>query len=242
MMYNFIKQIFEKNDYHQHDNIIELWKNSNEFFILQEYDKEELQSSSQIDENFFTCEQTNNIVSEFEKIKDNKIKKNTSLFIIVKVKNLEKEYKRLKNITMRIEEDEYYFRKYVIFYTEDGLSKLNPDAHSLLDYIQTEVPKTTSSVGNNLFDTFEENMFFDDAYFIAMQLIIKLTFISLPHSDKYFETVEDKIKTCIELKDLIDKENQVNQVLKLFSDNNFKEKLEDETSGLLDNLNKILGE
>ncbi|MFK4894743.1 ABC-three component system middle component 1 [Lactococcus petauri] len=241
-MNNFIKQILEKYDYHKYSEIIELWKNSNEFFILQEYDKEVLQSSSENEENFFTCEQTNRIVSEFEKIKDNKIKKNTSLFINVKVENLEIEYKRLKNITMRIEEDEYYFRKYILFYTEDGLSKLKPDVQFLLEYIQSEVPKTTASVGNNLFDEFEMNMFFDDAYFIAMQLIIKLTFISLPHSDKYFETVEDKIETRIELEGLTDKEKQVNQVLKLFSEDDVKEKLEDETSDLLDSLNKILGD
>lgn len=188
MMNNFIKGILEKYDYHQYSDNIKLWNNSNEFFLIQEYDVEELESSSEVMLNFFTCKKTEQLISEFEKIQDNKMKKNTSLFITVKVENLEKEYERLKNIAMRIEEDEYYFRKYVIFYTEEGLNKLKPNVEYLLDYINSESPDEKS-----LFDKFEENMFFDDAYFVAMQLIVKLPFISLPHSDTHFETIEDRI-------------------------------------------------
>ena len=198
MMNNFIKGILEKYDYHQYSDNIKLWNNSNEFFLIQEYDVEELESSSEVMLNFFTCKKTEQLISEFEKIQDNKMKKNTSLFITVKVENLEKEYERLKNIAMRIEEDEYYFRKYVIFYTEEGLNKLKPNVEYLLDYINSESPDEKS-----LFDKFEENMFFDDAYFVAMQLIVKLPFISLPHSGTHFETIEDRIKSRIEFKKLV---------------------------------------
>lgn len=210
MMNNFIKGILEKYDYHQYSDNIKLWNNSNEFFLIQEYDVEELESSSEVMLNFFTCKKTEQLISEFEKIQDNKMKKNTSLFITVKVENLEKEYERLKNIAMRIEEDEYYFRKYVIFYTEEGLNKLKPNVEYLLDYINSESPDEKS-----LFDKFEENMFFDDAYFVAMQLIVKLPFISLPHSDTHFETIEDRIKSRIEFKKLVNQEEQVNQILEL---------------------------
>ena len=209
-MNNFIKGILEKYDYHQYSDNIKLWNNSNEFFLIQEYDVEELESSSEVMLNFFTCKKTEQLISEFEKIQDNKMKKNTSLFITVKVENLEKEYERLKNIAMRIEEDEYYFRKYVIFYTEEGLNKLKPNVEYLLDYINSESPDEKS-----LFDKFEENMFFDDAYFVAMQLIVKLPFISLPHSDTHFETIEDRIKSRIEFKKLVNQEEQVNQILEL---------------------------
>ena len=196
-----------------------------------------LRSNIEKDVNFFTCEQTNNLVYEFEKIQNQKIKKNTSLFITVRVDNLEEDYNRFKNITMKIEEDEYYFRKYVIFYTEDGLSKIEPSTQSLLNYIQSE-----SSENESLFDKFENNMFFDDAYFIAMQLIVKLPFISLPHSDNRFEVIEDRIKTRIEREGLIDKENQVDQILDLFDENKISEQLGDETNSILASLYQILGD
>ena len=205
--------------------------------MIQEYDKEMLRSNIEKDVNFFTCEQTNNLVYEFEKIQNQKIKKNTSLFITVRVDNLEEDYNRFKNITMKIEEDEYYFRKYVIFYTEDGLSKIEPSTQSLLNYIQSE-----SSENESLFDKFENNMFFDDAYFIAMQLIVKLPFISLPHSDNRFEVIEDRIKTRIEREGLIDKENQVDQILDLFDENKISEQLGDETNSILASLYQILGD
>ncbi|MGO5473855.1 ABC-three component system middle component 1 [Streptococcus hyointestinalis] len=232
-MNNFIKGILEKYDYHQYSDNIKLWNNSNEFFLIQEYDVEELESSSEVMLNFFTCKKTEQLISEFEKIQDNKMKKNTSLFITVKVENLEKEYERLKNIAMRIEEDEYYFRKYVIFYTEEGLNKLKPNVEYLLDYINSESPDEKS-----LFDKFEENMFFDDAYFVAMQLIVKLPFISLPHSDTHFETIEDRIKSRIEFKKLVNQEEQVNQILELLNGDNISEQLKN--SAILGRLGEIL--
>ena len=232
-MNNFIKGILEKYDYHQYSDNIKLWNNSNEFFLIQEYDVEELESSSEVMLNFFTCKKTEQLISEFEKIQDNKMKKNTSLFITVKVENLEKEYERLKNIAMRIEEDEYYFRKYVIFYTEEGLNKLKPNVEYLLDYINSESPDEKS-----LFDKFEENMFFDDAYFVAMQLIVKLPFISLPHSDTHFETIEDRIESRIEFKKLVNQEEQVNQILELLNGDNISEQLKN--SAILGRLGEIL--
>lgn len=233
MMINFIKQVLENYDYQHFGRSIDLWSNNNEFFIIQDYDVEELQSSRDIKINFFTCDKTNQIIHEFEKIQDNRIKKNTSLFIVVKVENLEKDYYILKNIAMRIEEDEYYFRKHVIFYTEGGLEKLKPCAQYLLDYIQDN----GDNVEESLFDKFENNMFFDDSYLIAMQLIIKLPFISFSHSNDHFETVEDRIETRIKTEELIAQERQVNDILNILNGDNISEQLDDD---LLNRINQIL--
>ena len=230
-----MKKILEKDDYHCIDQGIELWNNNNEFFIIQEYDVEELESSGDKTQNFFTCEKTNQLISEFEKIQDNKIKKNTSLFVSVKVNNIKEVYERFKNIAMRIEEDEYYFRKYIIF-TDKGLNDLAPDVQYLLHIVQNNVDDLEES----LFDKFEKDMFFDDSYFIAMQLIIKLPFISLPHSDKPFATIEDKIKLRMESEQQVKKEQQVNQILEWFDSDNIREQLEN--SDIFDNLRQILEE
>ncbi|WP_338618390.1 hypothetical protein [Streptococcus parapneumoniae] len=74
-MNNFIKQVIENHGYRSYGKVIEFWENSNEFFLIQEYDKEMLRSNIEKDVNFFTCEQTNNLVYEFEKIQNQKIKK-----------------------------------------------------------------------------------------------------------------------------------------------------------------------
>lgn len=138
---------------------------------------------------------------------------------------------------MKVEEDEYYFRKYVILYTEEGLSCLNSDTKYLLDYIQS-----ASLEGENVFDKFESNMFFDASYFIAMQLIIKLPFVSIPHSDNHFEIIENKIQSRIEMEGLNNHKKQVDDILEILSGVDTSQQFEDDASGLFDNLNQILGD
>lgn len=211
-MNDFLKKMMETKGYLRNENSsLEIFGNSYEFFIFESFEIDELKD-------FFKSEKLDYLISEFQKIDDDKIKKNTSLFVLIKVENIQGVYKNYLNKIMTIEEDEYYFRKYVIFYTEDGLSKLNCDTQSLIDYIQSE----------NLFDKFENNMFFDESYFIAMQLIIKLPFISLPHSNNHFETVEDRIETRIKTEELIAQERQVNDILNVFNGDNIGEQLVDD--------------
>ncbi|NQK94698.1 hypothetical protein HO498_10655 [Streptococcus suis] len=228
-MNDFLHTMMESEGYVPSESTsLKIFENSYEFFIFEDFTIDELKD-------FFNSEKLDCVISEFQKLDDDKVKKNTSLFILIKVNNIQEVYKQYLNKIMIIEEDEYYFRKYVIFYTEDGLSKIEPNSQFLLDYIQSEDSKNES-----LFDKFENNMFFDDAYFITMQLIIKLPFISLPHSNDHFEAVEDRIKSRMETLELVEKEQQVNDILELFNNDNIGEQLED--SDKLDRLNKILGD
>ena len=237
-MNSFLQQILEQHNFHKCDEHLELWGgDGNEFFLIQEYNREDFKSSSEGGSDFFTCEQTNKLISCFEKLNDNKIKKNTSLFVTIKVGELKQSYESLRNMIMKVEEDEYYFRKYVILYTEEGLSRLNSNIEDLLNYIQS-----TSPEGEYLFDKFERDMFFHTSYFIAIQLIIKLPFVSLHHSDNHFEIVENKIQARIDMEELNDHKKQVDDILEIFSGVDIGKQLEDEASGLLDSLNQILGD
>lgn len=228
-MNDFLHKMMESEGYVLRENLsLKIFENGYEFFIFKHFEIDELKD-------FFKSEKLDCLISEFQKLDDDKINKNTSLFVLIKVKNIQEVYKHYLNKTMTIEEDEYYFRKYVIFYTEDGLSKIDPNTQFLLDYIQSDDSKNES-----LFDKFENNMFFSDSYFIAMQLIIKLPFISLPHSDARFETIEDRIKSRMETSELVEQEQQMNEILKLFNNDNIGEQLED--SDILDELNQILGD
>lgn len=228
-MNNFLSEMMESEGYSLSDTpSLKLFKKDYEFFIFEYFEIDELKV-------FFKSEKLDHLISEFQRLDDDKVKKNTSLFVLIKVDNVQETYKEYLNKIMAIEEDEYYFRKYVIFYTENGLSKIKPNTQFLLDYIQSE-----NSENKSLFDKFEKNMFFDDAYFIAMQLIIKLPFISLPHSDNRFEVVEDRIKNRIELESLIDKEEQVHKILDLLNEKKIREELDN--IAILDELNQILGD
>ena len=211
-MNDFLNKMMEtKWDLLSMDCSLEIFGNGYEFFIFKQFEIDELKD-------FFKSDKLDSLISEFQKIDDDKIKKNTSLFILINVENIQKVYKDYLNKILTIEEDEYYFRKYVIFYTKDGLSKLEPDTQCLIDYIQSE----------KFFDEFEKNMFFDESYFIAMQLIIKLPFISLPHSNDHFETVEDRIESRIKTEELIVLEREVNAILNMFNDDNIGEQLDDD--------------
>ena len=229
-MNKFLSAIMSSNGYNRINNTpLELFGNKHEFFLIQCFEMEEIQD-------FFKTVKLDYLISEFQKLDEEKIKKNTSLFILIKVYDIHQFYNNYLNTIVAIEEDEYYFRKYIIFYTDEGLNDLNPDVQYLLHIVQNNVDDLEES----LFDKFEKDMFFDDSYFIAMQLIIKLPFISLPHSDKPFATIEDKIKLRMESEQQVKKEQQVNQILEWFDSDNIREQLEN--SDIFDNLRQILEE
>ena len=229
-MNKFLSAIMSSNGYNRINNTpLELFGNKHEFFLIQCFEMEEIQD-------FFKTVKLDYLISEFQKLDDEKIKKNTSLFILIKVYDIHQFYNNYLNTIVAIEEDEYYFRKYIIFYTDEGLNDLNPDVQYLLHIVQNNIDDLEES----LFDKFEKDMFFDDSYFIAMQLIIKLPFISLPHSDKPFATIEDKIKLRMESEQQVKKEQQVNQILEWFDSDNIREQLEN--SDIFDNLRQILEE
>jgi len=92
------------------------YKENQDFFIVEDFSKDELN-------NFFKDKKTNSLVNLLDNLKndDSKnifkdIEKNTSLIILLKVEKIKKDFEDLKNQIMKIEEDEYFFRKYIIVY------------------------------------------------------------------------------------------------------------------------------
>ena len=81
-----------------------------------------------------------------------------------------------------IEEDYYYFRKFVLLYTQNGLSDLRDKAtnESLYNYLESHI------------DDFEEDMFFSESYFIAMEIGVKLPFFTLPKRNGIYQSIENQ--------------------------------------------------
>ena len=228
-MDKFLTSVIESNGYNRimNDNLT-IFGNTHEFFILENFEKDEM-------DDFFKSEKLDSVIAKFQEFECEKMKKNTSIFVLIKVDKIEEIYYQYLNKIISIEEDEYYFRKYVVLYTEMGVSELEPNVQDILNYIQFE-----DSDGFRYFDKFENDMFFDDAYFIAMELMIKLPFINFPSSNDRFFTIEDKIKLQIEDKGLKEQEEQVKKILKKLDNDLIKEQLKD--SAVLDDLKHILGE
>lgn len=228
-MNRFLENIIIKSGYYPIINRhVILLGNENEYFIIEYFEIEEF-------ENFFKSEKLDSLISKFQLLEDRKIQKNTSLFVLVKVDNLSEFYKKNLNNIMDIEEDNYYFRKYVILYTDDGLNRLEFNTKFLIDYVQGEDSKNQS-----LFEKFEKNMFFEESYFIAMQLIIKLPFISPPHESRYFGIIEDRIKLRIEESEAIEREEKVNDILEMLDKYDIEDLLNKDK--IYDELNTILGD
>ncbi|SEO12050.1 hypothetical protein SAMN05216436_1353 [bacterium A37T11] len=109
-----------------------------------------------------------------EQVKKRKeIEKNTSLIVCIKMMDFATGFQKIKNQVLLIEEHEYWFKKYVVLYTDESVPK-NLIDQSYLTHI-TELVSNSSSFG-----TMKNNMFLNGAYFLALQLFIKIPFLNAP--------------------------------------------------------------
>jgi hypothetical protein len=225
-MINFLKRLFTENKYDEYiDDICLHWKKW-EFFILEEFTKDQLV-------NFFKCEKTNSLIKEFKRISElNKsIKKNTSLLILLKVEKLE-DFEELKNQIMKIEEDEYFFRKYIIIYDdiwEKELKKLND----------------INELNNELLvidlDKFRKSSFENSKWYLIIQLFVKLPFLKLEINRMELENLSDKIYESIGISKLNTLDDQIISKSYLKKDENEDDYFRDLEKDILDESNKEIG-
>lgn len=182
-MKNLIMNFLQNNQFDCVDTSFQLYTNQSksEYFILSRYSDEELH-------NFFDDDKTSQIIKEFERLslksEHENIKKNTSLFILVEVDNLKEAFEdeKFQRSILLIEEDYYYFRKFILLYTQDGLSDLRDKTtnETLYKYLESNI------------DLFEKDMFFSESYFIAMEIGVKLPFFTLPKRNDIYQSIENQ--------------------------------------------------
>ncbi|KPH94169.1 hypothetical protein AMS58_13695 [Pseudoalteromonas porphyrae] len=146
-------------------------------FIISEYSELEI-------EGFFESEKTKGILEKYNEnaIFNPSLKKNTSVLAYVKVQNLNDSLVRLKNTIFNIEEDEYYFRKFIFLYTDEMVASINL-AHNIKSQLNI-------IVDSGDIDKLRENYFYDLVYYFALQLFIKLPWLSLDIEKRTFELLE----------------------------------------------------
>ena len=135
------------------------------------------------------------------KLEHENIKKNTSLFILVEVDNLKEAFKdeKFQRSILLIEEDYYYFRKFILLYTRNGVSDLQDKTtnETLFKYLESNI------------DAFEEDMYFSESYFMAMEIGVKLPFFTLPKRNDIYKSIENQYQN--------DKDKLDNRLLEFYS-------------------------
>ena len=182
-MRDIVIKFLQNNHFNQLDTEFDFYTNSqnSEYFIVS-------QSSSNELHNFFDDDKTSQVIKEFERLslksEHENIKKNTSLFILVEVDNLKEAFEdeKLQRSILLIEEDYYYFRKFILLYTQNGLSDLR-------DKETNEMLYTYLNANINIF---EIDMFFSESYFIAMEIGVKLPFFTLPKRNDIYKSIENQ--------------------------------------------------
>ncbi len=171
-MRNLLKRIFTVNDF---DRIrewetVDFYRNRNverkEFYLLEVLSIDDLIGWKISD---------NSPLDVFDELRanDSEIEKNTSLILAVKVRNFQTDLPLIKNKILLIEEDAYYFKKYVIVYTDDSIHVLL-QSNDILRSLKETLFNSTSFVA------FKRQMTADEQYFVTMQLFLKLPFLPTP--------------------------------------------------------------
>ena len=199
-MRDIVIKFLQNNHFNQLDTEFDFYTNSqkSEYFIVSQYSPDELN-------NFFDDDKTSQVIKEFERLsvksEHENIKKNTSLFILVEVDNLKEAFEdeKLQRSILLIEEDYYYFRKFILLYTQNGLSDLR-------DKETNEMLYTYLNANINIF---EIDMFFSESYFIAMEIGVKLPFFTLPKRNDIYKSIENQYQN--------DKDKLDNRILEFYS-------------------------
>lgn len=162
-------------------------KEGDDFFRVDEYTELELL-------NYFKDEITRSATADYENLikLDDAAKVNSAQIILVKVDDLRVFFSKHKNQLMKIEEDPYYFRKYIIVYTEESVAGIS-------NYSLSELEQFVLSDEN--YKYFEGDIFSMSTYFLGMECYIKLPFLTLPIRNEKYSSLDQLISEEIDKED-----------------------------------------
>ena len=120
---------------------------------------------------------------------NNLLIKNSSLIIFIEVKNKQEE-DELKKLALKLEDDRYYFKKYVVLYSDEELQSLitNMGQAQISGYIREKI------LDKNQFQQYKIGEKNND-YSLILKLLIKIPVLSLLNEEKI---VFKNLKTIIE--------------------------------------------
>jgi hypothetical protein len=119
------------------------------------------------------------------------IEKNSSLIITVKCEDLGA-LSKLQQQILLIEENEYFFKKYIILYTEESISELLKKP--TVDFLQEKLNDSEK------FNKFSDSGYSSDLteYMVVLQLFIKLPFLKILFSQNEYLDLNNKLNNSLE--------------------------------------------
>ena len=203
-MKGILNKVFCENHFdviNKTDKIVFYQKENQEYFFTVSYNEDELSD-------FFTSENANNIISIQNELyeKNEDIKKNTSLIIYVKTNDFDDFFEKNKKIIYRIEEDEYYFRKFVVVYTDNSIKNIKEHG-TISDKLRVIL------LESGRMELFEKEYYKDEEFFLTMQLYVKLSFLTYHIKDKPFVPIKQKKKDELTAINLINQYELINDWL-----------------------------
>lgn len=169
-------------------NIYFYRKNSTErveYYLIVFISKEELEKFNQS-----TLLRVHELFQEKKKLlKD--VSNNTSLIICVEFSSFVTDCIKYKNRMLSIEEDDYWFKKYILPYTPNSAESLS-ESNNIVSYLNSIVSNET------LFEEFTTQIFSNEQYFLTIQLFLKLPFLNINiNSEQKLDTIQQLLSTRI---------------------------------------------
>lgn len=170
-MYELIKELFEAHEYesqdiNEGDILFSLSANSGkkDFWLLIQENNLDSLINSQI-ELFEQCKQVN---------KASELEKNISMLVLWDTGG-EQEFNVMKKQIMPIEEDPYFFKKHVLYFSTNELTAFNEASNeeNVVDFINEKIPL------QDTFSTFKERPQAQSWQVLLYRLAIKLPFIKV---------------------------------------------------------------
>ncbi|MHB2060168.1 ABC-three component system middle component 1 [Pseudomonas monsensis] len=154
-------------------------------------------------------------------------KKNCDLICLLKLGNLA-EFKELEDRIFAIEEDAYYYKKYVLYYTKDEEDCL--EGFEFEDLLLTISDKSQ-------FDLYKKSPLSSSAYSIAAKIFIKIPFLVLSHEKRELVPLKLQADAAVaesELTGLYRKVQELPEVDEVAIDDLIKELMKNELENIPD--------
>lgn len=213
-MKQLLNSIFEKHSIDKLPDGIDCFSYENKSFFFNININESELLSIKNTQSFYENKDYENILESYKSLVNtsgiSEIEKNSSLIITVKCEDLEA-LSKLQQQILLIEENEYFFKKYVILYTEESISELlkNPT----IEFLQEKLNDSEK------FNKFSDFGYSSDLmeYIVVVQLFIKLPFLKILFSQNEYLDLNNKLENSLE-KDsikfdrLIKYHNEINEI------------------------------
>lgn len=187
-----LEKLFESNGFKKQlskDENVDLYiKDDSQFFFVAKYNEAQLRQyfSTQITEDIF------NVYSELEN-KQPSARKNSSLIILADCGDSSKD-PSFMNQVYKIEEDAYGMRKYVIVSHDEYFDTIGQlDEEQIRDLVEDRIK----------FNDYQEHglNFKDREYMLAIQIFIKLPFLSIGENKAGLKTISELIRDIMDTGD-----------------------------------------